>query len=567
MATEIDSAYVTIYPVTSGFAGAIGKAMNEAGAKGGGSFGNAIMPGVSRGSIAAGNIMASAFTKAAQIAGDSLGAAISRVDTMNNFPKTMKNLGYSAEEASASIEKMSDRLQGLPTSLDGMTSMVQQLAPITGSLDEATEVGLAFNDMLLASGKNMNDQSRAMMQYTQMLGKGTVDMQSWRTLQEVMPGQLNQMAEALLGAGHSAGDLYNAMQDGTVTFDDFNNAMLKLDKEGLGEYASFAEQAKDATGGINTAITNFKTMVVRSLANIIEAIGASNISGIINDFSSIIGGLIGTLTPFFELIGSIVGKIAEGIAWLAEKMKPISSALKEFNAEVSKAYKAVLKKFVEWLKKAWQGVKDFWDGLKRFFKGIVDEFRSVRDALVGAFNAIKNGVMGLWNGIKSVWDSIMNFFSNLKSNIVNFFSNAGSWLVEAGKKIIKGLWNGVKEAWNNFVDMFNDLFSGFNSKNGNITITYAGGVSYSGNVYDNAGKPRTARGGIVTRATSVLAGEGGPEAIIPLSNPHLKPFVGDGGKTVNVYINGAKVNSDEHIENSFYSFMSELSRLAVMQGV
>ena len=107
--------------------------------------------------VAAGNIIAKGISKIAGTISNSLGKAIDRVDTLNNFPRVMTSLGYSTDEASGSIEKMSDRLMGLPTSLDQSVSDVQKLAATMGNLNQgmvnATSLGLALNDMFLAGGK------------------------------------------------------------------------------------------------------------------------------------------------------------------------------------------------------------------------------------------------------------------------------------------------------------------------------------------------------------------------------------------------------------------------------
>lgn len=49
---------------------------------------------------------------------NSIDGAVSRLDTLNNYPKVMSNLGISTEDAQKSINKMSDKLSGLPTTLD-----------------------------------------------------------------------------------------------------------------------------------------------------------------------------------------------------------------------------------------------------------------------------------------------------------------------------------------------------------------------------------------------------------------------------------------------------------------
>ncbi|TYK94245.1 phage tail protein, partial [Streptococcus dysgalactiae] len=52
--------------------------------------------------------------------------AVSRVDTMNRFPKTMALFGYSAEQSKASIDKLSKGIEGLPTPLDSAVKSAQQ---------------------------------------------------------------------------------------------------------------------------------------------------------------------------------------------------------------------------------------------------------------------------------------------------------------------------------------------------------------------------------------------------------------------------------------------------------
>lgn len=213
---------------------------------------------------------AAATGKAISLVMGSINGAIKRVDTLNNFPKIMANLGYSADDAKASIDKISKSLIGLPTTLDGMASAVQQLAPLTGSLGEATDLSLALNNALLAGGKSTEIQANAMEQYVQQLAVGKVDMTAWRSMVSAMPGQMDQLSKSLLGANAKQTDLYAAMQSGSVTFDQFNAAILALNKDGYSGFASFADQAKSATDGIATSQTNLQTAVTRALATIIQ---------------------------------------------------------------------------------------------------------------------------------------------------------------------------------------------------------------------------------------------------------------------------------------------------------
>lgn len=292
MAYNLASAYVPIVPSMEGVGKAIEKAFGDAsqnaGSKGGGQAGK----GFASGLLAKGGIIGAAAavtTKAMGVISNSIGSAVGRADQMNNFPKVMKNLGYSSQDAAASIKKISNALDGLPTTSSAMTGMVQQLAPLTSNLDEATDIALAFNNAMLAGGASTMEQENALTQYTQMLSAGKVDMQAWRSIQAAMPGQLNQVAEAMLGAGKNSNDLYEAMKNGSISFDDFNKKVMELNQNGFGKYASFAQQAKDATQGIGTAMENVKNRVAKAVQKVIEAVGVENIAGAINGFSSQFG--------------------------------------------------------------------------------------------------------------------------------------------------------------------------------------------------------------------------------------------------------------------------------------
>lgn len=293
MVYNLATAYVPIVPSMEGVGKAIEKAFGDAskttGSKTGQSIGQGLSVGFAAKVGAVAGIASNVFGKVASVVTSSLGSAIDRADQMNNFPKVMKNLGYSSEDAAASIRKITNALDGLPTTSSAMTGMVQQLAPLTSNLDQATNIALAFNNAMLAGGASTMEQENALTQYTQMLSAGKVDMQAWRSIQAAMPGQLNQVAEAMLGAGKNSNDLYEAMKNGSISFDDFNKKVIELNQNGFGKYASFAQQAKDATQGIGTAMENVQNRVAKAVQKVIEAVGVENIAGAINGFSSQFG--------------------------------------------------------------------------------------------------------------------------------------------------------------------------------------------------------------------------------------------------------------------------------------
>ena len=256
-------------------------------------------------------IVSSVTSRALDAISGSIASAVNRVDTIANFPKIMQSVGYSADEARATIERLSTGIDGLPTSLDAIVGSVQKIAPVSGSLATATDVALAFNNALLAGGKSQEIMNSAFEQYSQMLSTGRVDMQSWKILAQAMPGQLNQIAKALLGANANQADLYKAMQSGAITFDQFNAAIVSLNSEGLPGYASFAEQARISTESIGTAWTNVQNRINKAVAKIIDHIGQANIAGAINDFSSSFSGIADTVITYLDPVISTVGSFMD----------------------------------------------------------------------------------------------------------------------------------------------------------------------------------------------------------------------------------------------------------------
>lgn len=279
---EIGAYYVTILPSMNSFTSAMNRELGAAGTSGGKGWLNAFK------ASALGTAFGNMALRAGNALADGLDRGIQRLDTISNFPKVMENLGYTSEEAAASIKLITDHLDGLPTATDDMVRLTQAIADSTGDLDLATRAALGFNDMMLANGASTDEMTNATAILNRILGKQNATVAQWSSLQAVMPAQLNMVAEEMLGAGHSSEELRDALNNGTISWNDFLKAIVKLDEEGNGHVASFEEQARAMTGGIGTAIDNVSNRIAKGWEAILGAIGQENISGVINGFSETI---------------------------------------------------------------------------------------------------------------------------------------------------------------------------------------------------------------------------------------------------------------------------------------
>ena len=313
--TEVAVGYVSILPkMGSGFTRTVESALSASGASGAKSFSASFTGGIGAAGVAAGNLITGAISTAMGAVTSSLDSAVSRVDTLNQFPKVMSNLGFSTEDADAALSKLSDGIQGLPTALDEIVGNAQTLSLTLGDLGRGTDVALALNDGMLTYGASAEYVNNAVFQLNQMISAGSYDMQSWRSVMESAPGYLDQVAEACLGAGSGANDLRVALNEGTVTTDQFLSAVVALDQEGGEGVVAFSEQAKSATGGIATSFANVGTAVTRNLANFIDAVNGEDgrIAAFADSLKQVVNDIGAAVLPLGEALGGAFASFTDG---------------------------------------------------------------------------------------------------------------------------------------------------------------------------------------------------------------------------------------------------------------
>lgn len=342
---NIGTATLTITPKLSGLKQAVDSQLKgvdtQASQELGENIDKNISGGFAKAGIAAG-VFATVTSKVMDTVSSHIGSAISRFDTLNNYPTVMENLGYSSEQAQASITKISDRLQTLPTTLDSMVSVVQGLTATVNDLDKATDVGLALNDMLLAAGASTEQVSGAMEQFRRIIAQGKPDMQSWQSITIAMPGQMKQLAEAMLGAGHNADELYTALGGGgakaTISLDELMQKMIEMDTTSTDAFHSFQEQAETAAGGVQTSMENMGNAVTRGITSVMDTIGKENIAGVFNTIKGVINDVFKDVTagvsfimPVVESVGGVIKDMLPILTKVAEGFVLVKGSMFAFN--------------------------------------------------------------------------------------------------------------------------------------------------------------------------------------------------------------------------------------------
>lgn len=467
------------------------------------------------GKIAVGVGAVGLVTKGIDVLKNSVGGAVGRFDTLNAYPKVMKQMGFTTDDTNKSVGILKKGVDGLPTSLQDLTKSAQSFAILEKSATKGAQTATALNDAFLASGASAADASRGVEQYSQMLASGSVDLQSWKTLQETMPYALTQVAKSFGITGKSAErDLYAKLKSGDITMDQLNKRFIELD----GGINGFAQTARTASGGINTSFTNMKNAVVNGLATTVETInnalkdaGLKNgISTLFDEgkkaivsgfaiFNQIIKTAIPPMVAVFKTLFDFVNDNKDWLTPLLIGFAAFAGAVKTINA-VSKAMTTIkvassllgdlnlLKFALSNMAKeslvakaglaAYNTVVKVGTALQKAFQAVMAlgpwgalgiAIAAVVAGLVYFFTQTKTGkkvwsdfvktLTDLWNGIvetaKNVWTAVTTAWQTSVNNIKTMWSGIGTFF--------SGLWTGIVQTaqtvWNSLITFMQPIIT------------------------------------------------------------------------------------------------------------
>lgn len=578
------------------------------GQKGGEQLGRGLESAVSTKAIAIGNLLSNAITAAANTASDALGDMMqaafdgfaryeqmaggaeilfgdSAGQVMANAQKAFETAGMSANDYLQTVNGFS---AGLIRSLGGDTAEAARVAD------------MAIRDMsdnVNTFGSDAEMVQRAYMGF--MRG-------NWTMLDNLSLGfsgtkegaqQLLETAEQISGVHYdidSLGDVFEAIhvvqtefgitgktaEEAAHTVEGSMASMRAAWANWLTELGKSDGDIETATEALieafGNAAQNVVPLVARIIGGMIEGLpevvaqAAASLPETIGAiFSALFGESIGTgmtdaltqmgeaLAPLgeaFAQVGAfaaeVFAQVAAGLETVAPMMQPLFDLIANIAAVLVGQVLPVIVQIlgsaiVEFIAMVVAGI----GGLIALLGNLVSFAASIPGTIMGAFASLQSTLTGVFTGaadnIRAAFQGVLDFFAGIPGQIVGFFSGIASDIGAAFSNIhlpslhITGSLNPVD--W--------------------ITTGNMPQIGFY------------ASGGIFDRATLGVFGEAGPEAIVPLSPGRLQPFgeaVADamgGGGTTNVYINGARVNSNEAIEESFYNFMRQLSRLNQMGGV
>lgn len=282
----------------------------------------------------------------------------------------------------------------------------------------------------------------------------------------------------------------------------------------------------------------------------------------------------GVAVDFFKAIWGSIKAIFDGVksvligafklAWEGIKAiwNVVTGYFKAIWDTIAKIFSVVKSVLTGDFKGAWEGIKGIvstwagffrtvWENIKNVFSAVKEFFRTTFSA---AWTAVK-GVFSNWVGFfRSLWERIRNTFSNIGSNIANAIGGAV-------KRGINGIISMIEGTINTAINIINGAIRLINM----IPGVEIGGIGY-------LSLPRLAKGGVLDNgARTVIAGEDGAEAIVPLekNTKWISLVANQLQKQMMPSLNsGANVQSSIRVQDEFNSltnsFKQALSEMKVV---
>jgi len=220
-----------------------------------------------------------------------------------------------------------------------------------------------------------------------------------------------------------------------------------------------------------------------------------------------------------------IDAMGAAFVWLWDKiLKPYIEA---FVAVWSWMWSNVIKPVVDFIVAYFKLMGDVWlwvwqNVLYPTIQAVATAFTWWKDRVAANFDLVKAIISGAVDTIKSNFQTVLDFFKAAPDKIGGFFSGIG----ETIKNAFKGAFNSIAKMWNGSVGKLS-----FKAPDWVPTI--------GGKGWDVPDIPLLAEGGIVTKPTLAMVGEGPEsEAVIPLSKLDAMLSGRGGGKGQTIHIHG-----------------------------
>lgn len=387
-----------------------------------------------------------------------------------------------ADLVDVSVETMAKSHQRLKKSM---------LSASEGGTDYFSQLGVAVTD---ANGE-LRDSNEVFGEVIKALGE--------------MENETERDAIAMNIFGKSASELNPLIEDAGATYEEVSKM---LSEHGLAplseEELQRANDFQDSLDTIKLVINQLVTIIGTKIAGVLQPV-IDKVVDKVTQFAEWLAGV----DP--EIIATVVGIVA-AVAAITPVLMAVGTAISAVGAAMTFLAANPIVMII----------------------AAIAAVIAIIVAVITHFDEVKAKATEIWEHVKSVFGKVADFFAGLwdkvKGAFVTFATNIGEAISGAVKNAINGVIAYIENTINKAIRLINGAIGLINKLPG-VNIGTIGEVNL----------PRLAKGGVLYGAQTVIAGEAGPEAIIPLDklfrqmDRMTEQITGAGGSGININVYAA----------------------------
>lgn len=515
--------------------------------------------------------------------------------TIDGVQKAMSAYGLSAEETGHVLDVLTKVSQNTGVSVERLYQGIVSNGTAFQEMGLSIEQASILMGQLEKSGVNAETVMQGMRKALKNAAADGVPLQE--ELARVQDAIMNAetSTEGLQAAydvfGKSGDQMYAAIKSGTIDLTALADA--SIDASGAVEktFAGIQTPAKE----VQKALNNLKLLGASIGTTILPYInkGLTALIGFVEKLSKgwqklgpgtqkvilAIVGAIALVGPALSIAGRIMMAFGTIVSNVGVILGALGKAFAFLTGPVGIAIAAVVA-VIAIFRHLWKNSEEFrefwinlWETIKNF---VVTTWTTIKNAILNAWNTITGIFRNALIMIKSIWQGVGAFFLGRWHAIKSVFAGVASWfgsIFGSAWSAIKrkfagwgafwsGLWSQIKQKFSDIGSAVGDAIHNAITGGLNAVISKIESVINKGVDLINKGiglinkvklgkdigylnhlnLPRLAQGGVLNGARAVIAGEAGPEAIIPLDklfrqmDKMAEQITGTGGGvTVNVY--------------------------------
>lgn len=403
----------------------------------------------------------------------------------------------SADEASATVERLKVEAARTPFELLGLTQATQLLASVTKDGNRSIDIILDIGEALAAMGKGQAELDRIIVNLQQIAAVGraaSIDIKQFAFAGIPIYEMLTETT------GKAGEELEAFITEGGVTFDLLTQMFNEANNEGGRFFNAFVNQS----GSFNQAAANMSDSFSIMMADMAKESGLFD--GITNAMI-LAADAMGRWREITEIITSGFSTLLA----LFEEKTGLVSRLQETFATLSNTFTSFVLPGIENLKTALAPLLPVLEFLAQVVGAV----------LVVAFHALLLVINGLAQAIGFVFLALSNIIKFI-SGVAVFTINALGEAVRVVANVFSSIWTGaidtVKSAIDGLIGFVDKLIGKFEK-----AIDLAREIGGGAIDFVRGALPGRASGGPVVSRTPYIVGEAGPELFVPGNSGTIIP--------------------------------------------